>query len=211
MRQRYKPWADDFLNSNSRLVIPDAEKHKGSWNQLFGNNYPIHLEIGTGKGQFLAGMAAQYPHINFIGIELGKSVIVSAAEKIIDAEVDNVLLLNVNAEKLTSLFADGEIASLYLNFSDPWPKNRHAKRRLTFPSFLKLYKQVLKPEGSITLKTDNQALFEYSIVSFSGFGMTLQEVILDLHGLSDPENVMTEYEEKFAAKGQLIYRCSAVF
>lgn len=210
MRQRYKPWAEDYLKNNSKLVIPNAEAYKGKWQAAFGNQNAVHLEIGAGKGQFLVGMAKQFPGVNFIGIELEKNVIVTAVRKIIDAGLDNVLLLNENASELEKFFAEEEISSLYLNFSDPWPKRRHTKRRLTYYTFLQQYQTILQPQSEIILKTDNQGLFEYSLVSFSEFGLTLKEVVLNLHELQDPQNVMTEYEEKFSSKGQPIYRCKVV-
>ncbi|WP_164668321.1 tRNA (guanosine(46)-N7)-methyltransferase TrmB [Virgibacillus doumboii] len=211
MRQRNKPWADDFLNENKHFIIPDPSEKKNKWQEMFGNSNPVHVEIGTGKGQFLAGMAEQYPDINFIGIEIAKSIIVTAAQKIMNGKHDNVLLINENAENLNEIFAENEISAIYLNFSDPWPKNRHEKRRLTFHTFLKQYQEVMDPEGEIVLKTDNRGLFEYSLVSFSEYGMKLKEVNLNLHKDEDPTNVMTEYEEKFSAKGQVIYRCRARF
>ncbi|MFD1171244.1 tRNA (guanosine(46)-N7)-methyltransferase TrmB [Oceanobacillus picturae] len=211
MRQRHKPWADTFLQENKHLVIPQAQQHKSKWKELFGNDNPVHVEIGTGKGQFLVGMAQQHPDINFIGIELAKSIVVTAAQKVLDAQHNNILLLNENAADFREIFADGEIACIYLNFSDPWPKNRHAKRRLTYQSFLEQYQEVLANTGEVIFKTDNRGLFEYSLVSFSQFGMLLNEVNLDLHAIEDPLNVMTEYEEKFSAKGQPIYRCRAFF
>lgn len=211
MRQRNKPWADDFLQNNPQLIITNPAEHKNKWQSIFGNNHPIHIEIGTGKGQFLTGMAKQYPEINFIGIELAKSIVVTAAQKVIESELDNILLLNENAEDINEIFAEYEIDGIYLNFSDPWPKNRHEKRRLTFHSFLKKYEEILVPSGEVIFKTDNRGLFEYSLVSFSDYGMKLEEVNLDLHAIDDPENVMTEYEEKFSAKGQVIYRCRTRF
>lgn len=211
MRQRYKPWADDFIKENKDLIIPNPESRKGSWAKLFSNDRPIHIEIGTGKGQFITGMAKQYPDINFIGIEVVKSVIVTAAQKVIDEQLDNVLLLNEDANHLTNLFAENETSMIYLNFSDPWPKNRHEKRRLTFHTFLKQYEYIMHPDGEIVFKTDNRGLFEYSLVSFSKYGMELEEVNLDLHAIDDPTNVMTEYEEKFSAKGSKIYRSRVKF
>ncbi|WP_077327601.1 tRNA (guanosine(46)-N7)-methyltransferase TrmB [Virgibacillus siamensis] len=211
MRQRNKPWADDFLRENAHFIIPDPASKRGRWADVFGNSNPIFVEIGTGKGQFIAGMAKQYPDVNFIGIELAKSVIVTAAQKIMETNPDNILLINENAEELESIFANDEIAQLYLNFSDPWPKNRHEKRRLTYYTFLKRYRNVLQENGELIFKTDNRGLFEYSLVSFSEFGMTFKEVNLNLHAIEDPMNVMTEYEEKFSAKGQTIYRCRSVF
>lgn len=211
VRQRNKPWADDFLKENNHFVIPGPSEKKNKWREVFGNNNPIHLEIGTGKGQFLAGMAKQFPEVNFIGIEVAKSIAVTAAQKLMQSDQDNILLINENAEKLREIFAENEISTIYLNFSDPWPKNRHEKRRLTFRTFLEQYKDVLQPSGELVLKTDNRGLFEYSLVSFSEFGMDLKEVNLDLHKAEDPENIMTEYEAKFSAKGQVIYRCRAQF
>lgn len=211
VRQRNKPWADDFLKENNHFVIPGPSEKKNKWREVFGNNNPIHLEIGTGKGQFLAGMAKQFPEVNFIGIEVAKSIAVTAAQKLMQSDQDNILLINENAEKLREIFAENEISTIYLNFSDPWPKNRHEKRRLTFRTFLEQYKDVLQPSGELVLKTDNRGLFEYSLVSFSEFGMDLKEVNLDLHKAEDPKNIMTEYEAKFSAKGQVIYRCRAQF
>lgn len=211
LRQRNKPWADDFLRENTHLVIPNPSEHKNKWKELFGNDNPIHVEVGTGKGQFIVGMAKQYPNINFIGIELSKSVIVTAAEKVQESGQSNILLIQENAENLNDIFMENEVSTIYLNFSDPWPKNRHAKRRLTFHTFLKRYEIALASNGELIFKTDNRGLFEYSLVSFSEYGMLLKEISLDLHKDHDPENVMTEYEEKFSAKGQPIYRCKAVF
>lgn len=211
MRQRNKPWADDFLNSHTNIVIPNPVYKKEEWSKLFGNSNPIHIEIGTGKGQFLVGMAKKFPDVNFIGIELAKSILVTAVQKTIESKQNNLLLLNENAENLCDLFERNSISTIYLNFSDPWPKNRHEKRRLTNARFLQLYKDILKPDGQIIFKTDNRQLFEYSLVSFSTFGMELQDVKLNLHDVNDPNNVMTEYEEKFSAKGQPIYRCITTF
>ncbi|WP_099158819.1 tRNA (guanosine(46)-N7)-methyltransferase TrmB [Virgibacillus ndiopensis] len=211
MRQRNKPWADDFLENNSHIVIPDSSINKSKWKSVFNNENPIHVEIGTGKGQFLVGMAKQFPNVNFIGIELAKSIIVTAAQKVKAAELDNILLINENASDLREIFADDEISTIYLNFSDPWPKNRHEKRRLTFHTFLEQYRHVMKDSSELVMKTDNRGLFEYSLVSFSKFGMRLEEVNLDLHQAEDPTNVMTEYEQKFSEKGQVIYRCKTRF
>lgn len=211
MRQRNKPWADDFLAANAGLVIQAPKENKGKWKELFGNTNPIHLEIGTGKGQFLVGMAKQFPSINFIGVEIAKSIIVAAAQKVIESEQKNLLLLNEDANDLLELFEENEISTIYLNFSDPWPKNRHEKRRLSYHTFLSQYDTLLTKEGKLIMKTDNRTLFEYSLVSFSSFGLQLEEVSLDLHKLDDPTNIMTEYEEKFSSKGQPIYRCQAKY
>lgn len=211
MRPRNKPWADDFLIENQQFVELNPFENKGKWKAVFGNDNPIHLEIGSGKGQFIAGMGEKYPTINFIGIELNKNIIVDAVEKVAEKNLPNVKLINENAKDLRELFVENEVEAIYLNFSDPWPKTRHAKRRLTFHTFLSQYQAILQDNGEIVLKTDNQGLFEYSLVSFSQFRMRLKEVTLDLHQLNDPENVKTEYEEKFSAKGQPIYRCKTSF
>ncbi|GGN67057.1 tRNA (guanosine(46)-N7)-methyltransferase TrmB [Oceanobacillus indicireducens] len=211
MRQRYKPWADDFLLEHQDLIIQNPTEQKGRWQDLFASKQPLHLEVGTGKGQFLVGMAKQHPDINFIGMEVAKSVVVTAGEKALEAELDNLLLVHADANHLLDYFAQDEISTIYLNFSDPWPKNRHEKRRLTYTAFLKQYEHILQQEGELLFKTDNRGLFEYSLCSFSAFGMLLGEVNLDLHAEEDPLNVMTEYEEKFSAKGHPIYRCKAVF
>ncbi|WP_027964209.1 tRNA (guanosine(46)-N7)-methyltransferase TrmB [Halalkalibacillus halophilus] len=211
MRLRNKPWADDYIKENDHVVEQRPFEQIGKWKTVFNNNQPLALEIGTGKGQFIKGMALQHPEVNFIGMERDKNVIVSAIEHLKDNNIRNARLIHQKAEDLRDLFAENEVDTLYLNFSDPWPKTRHAKRRLTFPSFLEQYQAVLKEEGEVILKSDNRKFFEYSIESFSAFGMLLKEVSVDLHNDEDEKNVMTEYEEKFASKGQPIYRCVAKF
>ncbi|TFB25092.1 tRNA (guanosine(46)-N7)-methyltransferase TrmB [Filobacillus milosensis] len=211
MRLRHKPWAADYIKENEGLMVLDPFEQKGKWQDLFEKNQPIGLEIGTGKGQFIAGMGAQYPDENFIGIEKAESIIVTAIQKVKDQYLNNVHLVHENAEDLRDMFAENEVDTIYLNFSDPWPKTRHEKRRLTYHTYLEQYQNILKDDGKIVMKTDNQNLFEYSLVSFSQFGMKLEDVTLDLHELDDEMNVMTEYEEKFSSKGQPIYRCIAKF
>ncbi|KYD21447.1 tRNA (guanine46-N7-)-methyltransferase [Geobacillus stearothermophilus] len=207
---RNKPWAKDKIAAYPHYVIPDPEARRGRWRELFGNERPIHIEIGTGKGKFITEMAKLHPDLNFIGIELYPSVLVSALDKLIESELPNVRLLNANAKDLGTFFADGEVSRIYLNFSDPWPKKRHEKRRLTYRDFLALYERILTEDGDIHLKTDNQSFFEYSLVSLSQYGFVLAAVQLDLHRSDVEGNVMTEYEEKFSAKGNRIYRCEAV-
>lgn len=211
MRLRNKPWAKDALAAHPEMVIQDPEQWKGRWHERFGNNNPIHIEIGSGKGQFVSGMARQNPNINYIGIEIQESVLVVALEKALAADVPNLQLLHVNGGQVTDYFEDGEVDQIYLNFSDPWPKKRHAKRRLTHESFLVGYEKVLPPFGELHFKTDNRGLFEYSLASFSQFGLVLKQVWLDLHQVEFPGNVMTEYEEKFSAKGHPIYRVEVIF
>lgn len=212
MRLRNKPWAEDYLNEHPDLVVSNPEDYKGRWNELFGNDNPLHIEVGTGKGQFITGMAKANPNINYIGIELFDSVIVIAAKKAIEAgQPENLRLLNVNGSKLEEYFAKGDVSQVYLNFSDPWPKTRHAKRRLTHANFLSLYEKVLIDNGEIHFKTDNRGLFEFSLMSLTDYGMKLKLVSLDLHNDDVEDNIMTEYEEKFSSKGQPIYRLEAQF
>lgn len=211
MRLRHKPWAKDKINENNHIIIPDPLEQKGSWHKLFGNDNPIHVEIGSGKGQFIVGMAKQNPDVNFIGIEKFDSVIISALDKVLESGLANVKLLNKDAQHLEEFFAENELERVYLNFSDPWPKKRHEKRRLTFRAFLERYEKIMVDGGEIHLKTDNRQLFEYSLVSFSQYGMLLKDVKLDLHHSEGADNVMTEYEEKFSQQGLSIYRCEATF
>ncbi|MDO6656212.1 tRNA (guanosine(46)-N7)-methyltransferase TrmB [Anaerobacillus sp. 1_MG-2023] len=211
MRQRNKPWAEDMFAKNPQFVPTNPTDRKGNWKDVFENSNPIHLEVGTGKGQFIIGMARQNPDVNYVGLELSSSVMVSALEKLIEEDVPNVRLLNENAQDLSTIFEENEVSRVYLNFSDPWPKNRHEKRRLTNKTFLDLYRNVMKPNGEVHFKTDNQGLFEYSLHSFSLYGMILNQVSLNLHQSNMEDNVMTEYEEKFSSKGSRIYRCEAQF
>lgn len=212
MRLRNKPWAEEFITNHPEVIIPNPEEYKGKWKEVFGNDNPLHIEVGTGKGQFVTGMALANPNINYIGIELYDSVIVSALEKVLDANTPpNLRLLKVNGADLAKYFAKNDVSRVYLNFSDPWPKTRHAKRRLTHEGFLKLYESILEDNGEIHFKTDNRGLFEYSLVSMSEYGMLLKYVSLDLHANMPEDNIMTEYEEKFSAKGQPIYRLESQF
>ncbi len=212
VRLRNKPWALDYINEHQDVIIPEPENYKGKWHEVFGNNNPIHIEVGTGKGQFVIGMAKQNPDINYIGIELFDSVIVCALEKIVEAEKPaNLRLLKVNGEDLQKFFGKNDVSRVYLNFSDPWPKARHAKRRLTHEGFLAIYESILIDNGEVHFKTDNRGLFEYSLVSMNHYGMKLNYVSLDLHANEPEDNVKTEYEEKFSAKGQPIYRLEYQF
>lgn len=206
MRLRHKPWAKDKLDSYPQYVIQNPEDWKGKWGQAYNQEGPLHIEIGTGKGRFISEMAKANPSVNYIGIELQESVIVSALDRLIEADVPNVKLININAEKLPEFFEKGEVNRIYLNFSDPWPKTRHEKRRLTYKSFLKSYENVLVDKGEIHFKTDNQGLFEYSLRSFSEYGLLLKYVSLDLHNSDFDGNIMTEYEKKFSERGNRIYR-----
>lgn len=212
MRLRNNPNAPQFLDAHPEIVVQNPENYRGRWNELFGNDHPLHIEVGTGKGQFVTGMALANPEVNYIGIELFDSVMMKACEKALDAgSPSNLRLLRVNGADLEKYFAKNDVNRLYLNFSDPWPKSRHAKRRLTHEGFLKLYEAILVDNGEIHFKTDNRGLFEYSLISMTDYGMKLKLVSLDLHADNPADNIMTEYEEKFSAKGQPIYRVEAQF
>ncbi len=211
MRLRNKPWADEKLSEFSHFVIANPEEQKGKWRDIFGNDNPLYIEVGSGKGRFITEMAKAHPNVNFIGIEVYKSVIVAALDRVIEADIPNLKLLNVDAADLCNYFAKGEVDRLYLNFSDPWPKTRHAKRRLTYKTFLSIYEDVLPQNGEIHFKTDNQGLFESSLKSISEYGMLLSYVSLDLHNSDFEGNIMTEYEEKFSKRGSRIYRMEAQF
>ena len=211
MRVRNRPGAAEMLAAHPNFVISDPTLWKGKWNELFENEHPIHIEIGMGKGQFITGMAKAHPEINYIGVEMQVSVVSIALDKLIEQPLPNLKLLHVDGSALTEYFADSEVDQIYLNFSDPWPKKRHEKRRLTYKTFLAVDEQILRPNGEIHFKTDNQGLFEYSLASFSQYGMILKQVWLDLHQSQFEGNIMTEYEEKFSSKGQRIYRVEAQF
>ena len=211
MRVRNRKGASELLEANPQYVVLDPESAKGQWRELFGNDNPIHIEVGSGKGGFITGVAKAHPDINYIGIDIQKTVLSYALDKVLAADVPNVKLLWVDGDSLTNYFEDGEIDLLYLNFSDPWPKKKHEKRRLTYKTFLDTFKQILPDQGQIHFKTDNRGLFEYSLVSFSQYGMTLLGVWLDLHASDVEGNVMTEYEAKFSSKGQVIYRVETQF
>lgn len=205
MRLKHVPQAEEELKAHPHIVIQDPLSYRGRMQDRFKKLQPLHVEIGTGKGKFIVDMAKAFPHINFIGIEIQTSVIYRAMQKVVEEEVDNVQLINLDGRQLTDLFEKGEVDCIYLNFSDPWPKNRHAKRRLTHPDFLTLYQQVLAKEGRLIFKTDNQALFEFSLQSFNQTACQIEEISLDLHEADHIFNIRTEYEEKFSKQGQRIY------
>ena len=195
----------------STYYVEQPEKYIGEWKKLFTNNNPIHVEIGMGKGNFIVGMAKKNPNINYIGIEMYDSVLVRAVELLEDEEdlIPNLKLLLFDARNIESIF-DKEIERIYLNFSDPWPKARHAKRRLTSSVFLDRYDKVFENEKSIIMKTDNNDLFEFSIETLENHGYVLTEITRDLHMLNDEDNIMTEYEKKFSEKNVKINRLKAI-
>lgn len=205
MRLRNNPKAYDIMAENSELVILNPVEYKGQLNSLFCNDQPLHIEIGMGKGDFIYEMALRNPNINFIGIEKFPSVLAAAINKINTKEkLNNLKLMHYDAIELEEVFEKNEVAHIYLNFSDPWPKKKHTKRRLTSPAFLDVYKNILIDDGQIEFKTDNRGLFEYSLVSINQYGMNLEYVSLDLHNSNEAsDNIMTEYERKFSVNGPI--------
>lgn len=205
MRLRNNPKAYEIMEENSDLVILCPQEHKGHYHELFDNENPIHIEIGMGKGDFIYEMALKYPNINFIGIEKFPSVLAAAINKMNKKEkLSNLKLMRHDAIELGDVFSKDEVDHIYLNFSDPWPKKKHAKRRLTSSAFLQVYKDILVKKGKIEFKTDNMSLFEYSLISINSFGMNLEYVSLDLHHSTEAdENIMTEYERKFSVNGPI--------
>ena len=210
MRMRYKPWAEDYLKAHTDIVDIDGQ-HAKQLSQWFDRQQPLYIEIGSGRGQFITTIAAQHPEINFIAIEREKNVMVNILRDVIDQELTNLKLICNDAAELTDYFEPHEVDCIFLNFSDPWPKRRHTKRRLTYHTFLAIYQEILKEDGEIHFKTDNRGLFAYSLESMSQFGMYFTKINLNLHEEDDEDNIETEYERKFADKGSRIYRMEARF
>lgn len=207
MRLRNIKGSKEFIE-NSPFVVHQPEEYKGCWQDLFHNTDPLHVEIGMGKGQFIHTLAAEHPDINYLGIEMYSSVLYRALERRAQTELDNLYFLRFDARNLTEIFSSGDIDRIYLNFSDPWPKDRHAKRRLTSPDFLSMYDKVLLPSGYIQFKTDNRSLFDFSVESVKESGIWhIDELTYDLHHSEYLEgNIMTEYESRFVAEGKPICR-----
>lgn len=208
MRLRNVKNAKEILESSS-YFISEPTKYKGNYKELFGNDNPIHLEIGAGKGQFLILMAQTYPDINFIGVEMKESILVRAVQKVSVINIPNLKFMVWNAESLDRVF-DYEISTIYLNFSDPWPKKKHHKRRLTAPLFLDTYDKLFLTTPTIIQKTDNIDLFISSIVNLCNHGYKIEEYSLDLEKEENIFNIATEYEEKFMKKGVKINYLKAV-
>ncbi len=207
MRLRNVKNKQEIMDSSNYLIMNPFD-YIGKWNTVFGNCNPIHLEIGTGKGNFIIGKALNNPDINFIGIEKFDSVIARCLEKI-PYGLPNLKIIRMNALEIDKVFKK-EIATIYLNFSDPWPKKRWYKRRLTSSIFLDKYDSLFQNDACIIQKTDNTELFEYSICSLSRHGYTITDISFDLHHSEIKDNIMTEYEEKFSKKGNPIYYLVAV-
>lgn len=209
MRLRNVPGAADMI-AESPFSVCGPEEWKGRWREMFGNDRPIHIEIGMGKGKFLLTLAEKNPKINYIGIEKFSSVLVRAVEKTEEFEGNNLKLIRMDAENLEDVFAEGEIDRIYLNFSDPWPKERHAKRRLTSVRFYERYDHILAKDGQVVFKTDNRGLFDFSLEQTKEAGWRVLDCTFDLHHSEfAKDNVMTEYEKKFSEKGNPICRLTA--
>ncbi|ANK59290.1 tRNA (guanosine(46)-N7)-methyltransferase TrmB [Loigolactobacillus backii] len=212
MRLRNKPRAVGEIADNPQSITTIPADFKGKWQTKFAETQPLNVEIGSGKGRFIIEMAKAYPKQNFIGIELQPSVAIMILEKQLLEKLPNLYLIQANGENLTDYFATDEVANLYLNFSDPWPKKRHAKRRLTHKIFLAMYEQVLQPEGKVTFKTDNRGLFEFSLMSFNAYGAQFEQLSLDLHNSPEiTDNIETEYEQRFSQMGHPIYLAKIQF
>lgn len=207
MRLRNITGSREFIAQND-FVIHEPEQKKGCWNTVFSNDNPIRIEIGMGKGKFLHTMAGNNPDVNYIGIEKYSSVLLRAIQKLEEDPLPNLLFIRMDAENITGVFAQGEVDRIYLNFSDPWPKDRHAKRRLPSAQFLERYNQILKKDGRLEFKTDNRVLFDFAVEQLPIAGWKAEVISYDLHndaGLMEG-NIMTEYEEKFSSMGNPIYK-----
>ncbi|MCM1180260.1 MAG: tRNA (guanosine(46)-N7)-methyltransferase TrmB [Clostridium sp.] len=211
MRLRNVPGSRDMI-ATSCFTIKDETACKGKWNEIFGNDHPIYIEVGMGKGQFIMTLAGQHPDINYVGIEKYSSVLVRAIEKQEELNLPNLYFIRMEAEYIADVFAPDEVSGIYLNFSDPWPKDRHAKRRLTSVPFLERYEKILKKDGHVVFKTDNRDLFEFSLgqVEEADHWKLLNHTF-DLHHSEYADgNVMTEYETRFVEKGNAICRMEII-
>ena len=216
MRLRHITGSEDYV-AQSEYVVHEPEKNKGQWQQFFGNGHPIHVEIGMGKGQFIEQMALTHPEINYIGIERYDTVMLKALKKrealmAEGAALQNLTFISIDARLLADVFEAGEIDRIYLNFSDPWPKARHARRRLTSNEFFKLYDKVLTADGTVEFKTDNRPLFDFSVEELKTSELfVLDQLSYDLHNDSkmNQGNIMTEYEAKFSSMGNPICKLIA--
>lgn len=209
MRLRNIKGSREAIAADER-VIEIGTEYKGHWHEVFGNDHPIHIEVGMGKGKFIMSLAKLHPEINYIGIEKYSSVLVRALEKCKEYEGDNVMFIRMDAEVIAEVFDKDEVSQIYLNFSDPWPKDRHAKRRLTSKEYFARYDSFLKADGKVMFKTDNRPLFDFSLEQVEEAGWIVDNFTYDLHHSEYLEgNVMTEYEEKFTVKGNPICRLAA--
>jgi len=222
-RLRRKPGTKEWLAERENLVVLNPREWRGRWRELFGNDKPLHVELGMGKGRFISLMSVEHPEWNFIGIDMYDELIRKSAVKAEEARAewsarsggaappDNLRLVLGNVEWVEEMFAPGEVERIYLNFGDPWPKKRHAHRRLTHPDYLEKYKVILNENGEIHFKTDSRSLFEFSLNAFAEMDLMMRNISLDLHGEGiAPNTIMTEYEMKFTEQGEPIYRVEVV-
>lgn len=210
MRRRKKPGSVEKLLKYDDLVLRQPEEFKGKWKELFNNSNEIHMELGTGRGQFISKLAEQNPNINYIGVEIKEEIILKAVEKAEENSLKNIKFLWFDVNRIEEVFDKDEIYRIYINFCDPWPKKRWAKRRLTHRGFLQKYINILNKVGEIHFKTDNEQLFEFSLNELSAIDLKLDNISLDLHRNSDSNITTTEYEDKFKELGMKIYRCEAI-
>ncbi len=216
MRIRNNPRALEKNMAYPDIVLYKPQDQKGRWHEFFmqknGSSLtaPIHIELGMGRGKFLTTHAVNHPHVNYIGMELRNEVVCDGLEKALALKLNNIVLLPINIMEIEEVFEKHEADTLYINFCDPWPKVRHAKRRLTHRLFLERYRNILKKGGTVQLKTDSRELFDFSVVEFQEAGFEITEITHDLSGLNDPDNVMTEYETKFVRMGIKINRLKAI-
>lgn len=212
MRVKRKKHGAERLEACGNIVIKDLRAEGKTAKELFGNDNPIRIEIGCGKGDFIVGTAAKEPDVNFLAVEKVSDVLVMAAEKIKESGLSNIRVCCIDVKELAEIFDESSIDRIYLNFSDPWPKSKHYKRRLTYRSFLEIYKKILKNDGAIFFKTDNRGLFDFSLEEFEAFGMRMEKLTFDLHNSEYMEgNVMTEYERRFSGMGVPINRVEGYF
>jgi len=205
MRMRKKKWAEPYINSHPEKAILNHDQYKGSWQKLF-NKDEIHLEIGTGKGEYISSMSKLYPNTAWIGIEKETNVCAVCLKKVVEQDLNNVKIMNADANLINDYFASKEIDVIHLNFSDPWPKNSHSKRRLSSKVFLDRYYDILKDDGHIIMKTDNKQLFEFSIIEISNHKFKIEDFWVDFRREEHLEDTITEYEQKFMDLKQPIYR-----
>lgn len=217
MRLRGRKGIRESLERQEDLVILQPSQWKGRWSEYFGNSNPIHVELGMGKGKFISDLSFAHPDINYIGVDMYDELIRRASDKVRavreehGAGLGNIALALMNIQTIEDVFAPGELERIYLNFSDPWPKKKHARRRLTHTGFVSKYKSILNNRGEIHFKTDSRSLFEFSLNSFANMGLRMRNISLDLHANGLREDLIpTEYELKFVSQGMPIYRCEVV-